>query len=50
MRSGFCQQTDTHYPRQTVREALVFSANLRQPNGIPRNEMEAQWVLIFRSW
>lgn len=29
--TGYCQQTDTHVPTQTVREALQFSARLRQP-------------------
>ncbi|TDL19014.1 hypothetical protein BD410DRAFT_752633 [Rickenella mellea] len=29
--TGYCQQTDTHTPEQTVREALLFSAMLRQP-------------------
>jgi len=39
--SGFCQQSDTHLPSATVREALLFSAKLRQPNSVPLAEKEA---------
>ncbi|KAG2364667.1 hypothetical protein BDR07DRAFT_1450169 [Suillus spraguei] len=38
---GFCQQLDTHLPEATVREALLFSANLRQPQSVPLAEKEA---------
>ncbi|KAL5532389.1 SNQ2_2 [Sanghuangporus sanghuang] len=37
---GFCQQADIHYPKQTVREALRFSAGLRQPTTVSRHEKE----------
>lgn len=33
--SDYCQQMDTHLPQATVREALLFSAHLRQPQTIP---------------
>ena len=36
--SGYCQQLDTHLPTSTVREALLFSANLRQPQSVPLEE------------
>ncbi|OSX66785.1 hypothetical protein POSPLADRAFT_1128402 [Postia placenta MAD-698-R-SB12] len=32
---GFCQQVDTHYPLSTVREALLFSVQLRQSQSVP---------------
>ncbi|KAL5483571.1 SNQ2_6 [Sanghuangporus weigelae] len=35
---GFCQQADVHYPKQTVCEALRFSAELRQPTTVSRRE------------
>ncbi|KAG2154002.1 ABC-2 type transporter-domain-containing protein [Suillus clintonianus] len=38
---GYCQQLDTHLPEATVREALLFSANLRQPQSVPLTEKEA---------
>ncbi|KZV90437.1 pleiotropic drug resistance ABC transporter [Exidia glandulosa HHB12029] len=33
--TGYCQQTDTHLEQSTVREALIFSAKLRQPPEVP---------------
>ncbi|KAF8345691.1 pleiotropic drug resistance ABC transporter, partial [Amanita rubescens] len=33
--TGYCQQMDTHVPTQTVLEALIFSARLRQPRSVP---------------
>ncbi|KAF8624325.1 hypothetical protein AX17_007154 [Amanita inopinata Kibby_2008] len=39
--TGYCQQMDTHVPTQTVREALVFSARLRQPRSVPIAEKDA---------
>ncbi|KAG6888337.1 hypothetical protein C0995_009084 [Termitomyces sp. Mi166 len=39
--SGYCQQMDTHTPTDTVREALRFSASLRQPASVPMAEKEA---------
>lgn len=39
--SGYCQQLDTHLPTTTVREALLFSAKLRQPMSVPLAEKEA---------
>ncbi|PPQ86500.1 hypothetical protein CVT25_008244 [Psilocybe cyanescens] len=38
--SAYCQQMDTHAPLQTVREALLFSAKLRQPASVPLAEKE----------
>ncbi|CAI7665813.1 unnamed protein product [Penicillium viridicatum] len=35
---GFCMQQDVHEPMSTVREALEFSAKLRQPKAIPMAE------------
>ncbi|KAF8153344.1 pleiotropic drug resistance ABC transporter [Crassisporium funariophilum] len=39
--TGYCQQMDTHVPLTTVREALVFSARLRQPKSVPTSEKDA---------
>ncbi len=33
--TGYCEQNDVHEPTATVREALLFSARLRQPYEIP---------------
>lgn len=34
--TGYCQQQDTHMATSTVREALVFSALLRQASDVPK--------------
>ncbi|TDL15085.1 hypothetical protein BD410DRAFT_845493 [Rickenella mellea] len=39
--TGYCQQMDTHQPETTVREALLFSAKLRQHKDVPLEEKEA---------
>lgn len=36
--AGYCEQLDVHEPFATVREALEFSALLRQPGATPREE------------
>lgn len=36
--TGYCEQVDVHMPQSTVREALEFSALLRQPRSIPKAE------------
>ncbi|WPH00371.1 brefeldin a resistance protein [Acrodontium crateriforme] len=36
--TGFCLQGDLHDESATIREALEFSAILRQPASVPRNE------------
>ena len=40
-RRGYVQQMDTHLAQATVREALLFSAKLRQPPSVPLKEKEA---------
>ncbi|KAI9464144.1 ABC-2 type transporter-domain-containing protein [Lactarius psammicola] len=37
---GYVQQMDTHLAQATVREALLFSAKLRQPPTVPLKEKE----------
>ncbi|KXX73362.1 ABC transporter CDR4 [Madurella mycetomatis] len=37
-KTGYIQQADLHLPTATVREALTFSALLRQPRSVPRAE------------
>lgn len=39
--TGYVQQQDLHLPTSTVREALLFSAFLRQPSSVPREEKAA---------
>ncbi|KAG2177326.1 hypothetical protein INT43_007983 [Umbelopsis isabellina] len=39
--TGYCEQMDVHQPASTVREALRFSAYLRQPADVPRAEKDA---------
>ncbi|OJT05939.1 Brefeldin A resistance protein [Trametes pubescens] len=39
--TGYCQQMDTHLPTSSVREALLFSACLRQPQSVPLEEKKA---------
>ncbi|KAL4862665.1 hypothetical protein BDV12DRAFT_190259 [Aspergillus spectabilis] len=39
--SGYCEQLDVHEPYATVREALQFSALLRQPKELPEAEKVA---------
>ena len=39
--TGYCQQMDTHEPTSSVREAILFSAVLRQPQDVPMAEKEA---------
>ncbi|KAF8069190.1 pleiotropic drug resistance ABC transporter [Lyophyllum atratum] len=39
--TGYCQQMDTHVATDTVREALMFSASLRQPASVPISEKAA---------
>ncbi|KAH7214361.1 ABC-2 type transporter-domain-containing protein [Fusarium oxysporum] len=36
--TGYCEQMDVHEATSTVKEALVFSAVLRQPRDIPHEE------------
>jgi len=36
--AGYCEQLDVHEPLSTVREALEFSALLRQPRTTPREQ------------
>lgn len=36
--TGYCEQLDIHLPQATVREALEFSALLRQPRHVPNSE------------
>ena len=39
--SGYVEQTDVHLPYATTREAVLFSAQMRFPRGVPRMHMEA---------
>jgi len=37
-KTGYAQQQDLHLETSTVREALLFSARLRQPGHVPDKE------------
>ncbi|QRV75743.1 ABC-2 type transporter [Ceratobasidium sp. AG-Ba] len=41
VQTGYCQQMDIHLGSTTVREALMFSAELRQPESVPIEEKRA---------
>ena len=36
--TGYCEQMDVHEGTSTVKEALIFSALLRQPRNVPEAE------------
>ena len=46
--SGFAEQMDVHEPTATVREALRFSAKLRQPREVPLAEKYAYCETIIK--
>ncbi|KAI9266979.1 ABC-2 type transporter-domain-containing protein [Sporodiniella umbellata] len=46
--TGYCEQIDVHNPYATVREALKFSAYLRQPSEVPKEEKDAYVEQIIR--
>ncbi|KAG1138899.1 hypothetical protein G6F38_010219 [Rhizopus arrhizus] len=46
--TGYCEQMDVHNPNATVREALKFSAYLRQPAEVPKEEKDAYVEQIIR--
>ncbi|KAK8853503.1 hypothetical protein IAR55_004210 [Kwoniella newhampshirensis] len=45
--TGYCEQVDVHLPQATVREALEFSAVLRQPRSLPDKEKLAYVDVII---
>lgn len=47
-KTGYVQQQDLHLETSTVREALVFSALLRQPHSTPRQEKLAYVEEVIR--
>ncbi|KAI9448645.1 ABC-2 type transporter-domain-containing protein [Russula earlei] len=46
--TGYVQQMDTHLAQTTVREALLFSAKLRQPPSVPLREKEAYVETVLK--
>ncbi|KAI8997800.1 ABC-2 type transporter-domain-containing protein [Pilobolus umbonatus] len=46
--TGYCEQMDIHQPMATVREALRFSAYLRQPADVPKEEKDTYVENIIR--
>jgi ABC-type multidrug transport system ATPase subunit len=47
-KTGYVQQQDLHLETSTVREALIFSALLRQPHSTPRQEKLAYVEEVIR--
>ncbi|KAH9172859.1 hypothetical protein EDB89DRAFT_1850715, partial [Lactarius sanguifluus] len=47
-RPCYIQQMDTHLAQTTIREALLFSAKLRQPPAVPQKEKEAYVVTVLQ--
>ncbi|KAF5373389.1 hypothetical protein D9757_009736 [Collybiopsis confluens] len=47
-KTGYVQQQDLHLQTSTVREALIFSARLRQPRDVPDEEKVAYCSEIIR--
>ena len=45
--TGYCEQNDVHEPTATVREALMFSARLRQKHSIPDSDKERHVEFIM---
>lgn len=45
--TGYCEQQDVHLPQATVREALEFSALLRQPRNLSDKEKLAYVDVII---
>ncbi|KAJ3912289.1 ABC transporter [Lentinula edodes] len=48
MFTGYVQQQDLHLQTSTVREALIFSAHLRQPQDVPDAEKVAYCSEVIR--
>ncbi|KAH9945220.1 pleiotropic drug resistance ABC transporter [Epithele typhae] len=46
--TGYVQQMDTHLPASTIREALLFSACLRQPQSVPLKEKQDYAEKVLR--
>lgn len=46
--TGYCEQMDVHNPNATVREALQFSAYLRQPADVSKEEKDAYVEYILK--
>ncbi|CDK26871.1 unnamed protein product [Kuraishia capsulata CBS 1993] len=46
--TGYVQQLDLHLETSTVREALMFSAHLRQPSSVPEEEKVAYVREVIR--
>ncbi len=46
--SGYVEQSDSHYPTMTVREAVLFSATLRLPASMSRRAKERRTDHVLR--
>lgn len=47
-KTGYAQQQDLHLQTSTVREALIFSARLRQPQEVPDAEKVEYCAEVIR--
>lgn len=48
--SGYCEQTDIHSPQVTVRESLIYSAFLRLPHEVGREEKMVSFNSLTFPW
>lgn len=44
--SGYCEQNDIHSPQVTILESLIFSASLRLPKEVKKEEKMARTFLL----
>jgi ABC-type multidrug transport system ATPase subunit len=48
--TGYCEQTDIHSSSSTFREALTFSAFLRQGSNVSDSDKLDTWPSVWSSW
>lgn len=47
--SGYCEQTDIHSPQVTIRESLIYSAFLRLPKEVTKEQKMVSLFMIHTS-
>lgn len=47
--SGYCEQTDIHSPQVTIRESLIYSAFLRLPKEVTKEQKMVSLFVIHNS-
>lgn len=48
--SGYCEQNDIHSPQVTVRESLIYSAFLRLPKEVSKEEKMVRIILWLNGY